>query len=314
MKKSIWIVLPIVIIAVVVIAVFIGQRNSLYDQVTQLETEKTDLSRQLDEADIAVKTAQELAEANRVTMEEKVQEAEDRVMEAEGKAQQAVEALSVATAERDTLQANADAAAVQLSAGIRQVQDALDVLGGTKQDEADASVQLAEAKAALAAVTAERDELQSAAAGAALELQQAQDALAIVTGERDQLQAALEANAAQAAEMQALQDSLAAMTAEHDALREAAQAGAGKITIRILDSEGNEALAFEDASAFKLEDLTLDAGTYTIRFVVCDASGEETAHFDVPYVSAASAPEAAPVEQTEEAPAESTENAEADAA
>ena len=68
MKKSIWIILPIVIIAVVLIAVFIGQRNSLSDQVTQLESDKSALSRQLDEADIAVKTAQELAENSRITM------------------------------------------------------------------------------------------------------------------------------------------------------------------------------------------------------------------------------------------------------
>ena len=68
MKKSIWIVLPVVIIAVVLVAVFVGQRNSLSDQVTQLQAERSDLARQLNEADIAAKTAQELAENNRAAM------------------------------------------------------------------------------------------------------------------------------------------------------------------------------------------------------------------------------------------------------
>ena len=37
MKKSIWIVLPIIIIAIVLVAVFAGQRNTLSTQIAQLE-------------------------------------------------------------------------------------------------------------------------------------------------------------------------------------------------------------------------------------------------------------------------------------
>ena len=48
MKKSIWIILPIVIIAVVLVAVFVGQRNTLSDQLAQLQAERSDLSRQLE--------------------------------------------------------------------------------------------------------------------------------------------------------------------------------------------------------------------------------------------------------------------------
>ena len=39
MKKSIWIVLPIIIIAIVLVAVFAGQRNTLSAQIAQLESD-----------------------------------------------------------------------------------------------------------------------------------------------------------------------------------------------------------------------------------------------------------------------------------
>ncbi len=177
MKKSIWIILPIVIVAVVLVAVFVGQRNSLSDQLAQLQAERSELSRQLSEADVAAKTSQDMADSSRTAMEEKVQEAETkiqeaeakvqeaegraveaeaRIQEAEGKAQEAIEALSLATTERDALQANAAAAAEQLAASIKQAQDVLGVLG-VSQD--DAAKELEETKAALADVIAERDAL-----------------------------------------------------------------------------------------------------------------------------------------------------------
>ena len=59
MKKAVWIVLPIVIIAVVVVAVFAGQSNSLSDQIAQLEADKAALSQDMD---MAVRTAKELAD------------------------------------------------------------------------------------------------------------------------------------------------------------------------------------------------------------------------------------------------------------
>lgn len=300
MKKSIWIVLPVVIIAVVLVAVFVGQRNSLSDQVAQLQAERTDLSRQLSEADIAAKTAQELAETSRAAMEEKVQEAEtiiqeaetkiqeaeDRalkaegmVQEAEGKAQEAVEALSVATTERDALQANANTAAEQLSASIKQVQDALIVLGGNLDDNSDG--ELEETKAALNAVTAELDalknEAEAQAAQAALELQQVQDALAVMTSERDQLQAAAETAANQALELQNLQDALTAVTAERDALAVA------KTTVSILDASENVVAEYDSISDLKLGELALQPGEYLIRILIVNAAGEEIGHYDLAY-------------------------------
>lgn len=318
MKKSIWIVLPVVIIAVVLVAVFVGQRNSLSDQVAQLQAERSDLSRQLSEADMAAKTAQELAETSRAAMEEKVQEAEtiiqeaeskiqqaeskvqeaeDRAQkaegmaqEAEGKAQEAVEALSVATTERDALQANANTAAEQLSSSIKQVQDALIVLGGNLDDNGDG--ELEETKAALTAVTAELDalkiEAEAQAAQAALELQQVQDALAVVTSERDQLQAAAETAANQALELQNLQDALTAMTAERDALAVA------KTTVSILDASESVVAEYDSISDLKLGELSLQPGDYLIRILIVNAAGEEIGHYDLPY--AVAAPEASAAE------------------
>lgn len=312
MKKSIWIVLPVVIIAVVLVAVFVGQRNSLSDQLTQLQAERSDLSRQLSEADIAAKTAQELAESSRAAMEEKVQEAETkiqeaeskileaeskvqeaedraqnaegRIQEAEGKAQEAVEALSVATTERDTLQANANTAAEQLSASIKQVQDALTVLGVSQDDNSD---ELEQTKALLTAVNAElaalKSESEEQAAQAAVELKQVQDALAVVTSERDQLQATAEAAANQALELQNLQSALTAMTAERDAL----QSSATKTAVRILNADGDVAASFDNIADLKLDDLTLEPGTYTIRILFVSGAGEVIGSCDLPYTVAA---------------------------
>ena len=305
MKKSIWIILPIVIIAVVLVAVFVGQRNTLSDQLAQLQAERSDLSRQLNEADIAAKTAQELAENNRLAMEEKVQEAETKIQEAEskvleaetkiqeaegraqeaeGKAQEAVEALSVATTERDELQANANTAAEQLTVGIKQVQDALGVLG-VSQDEDAVAVELEATKAALDAVTAELETLKSdsetQAAQAATELQQAQDALAVMTGERDQLQAAVEAAAAQALELENLQKMLTAVTAERDELAVA------KTAASILDTSESVVATFDNVSDLKLNELTLQPGEYIIRILLINAAGNEIGHYDMPYVVSA---------------------------
>ncbi len=314
MKKSIWIILPVVIIAVVLVAVFLGQRNSLSDQLAQLQAERSDLSRQLNEADIAAKTAQELAESSRAAMEEKVQEAEAKIQEAdakvqeaetkiqeadakvveaegraqkaegmmqeaEGKAQEAVEALSVATTERDALQANANTAAEQLSASIKQVQDALVVLGVSLDDKGTG--ELEETKAALTAVTAElealKNEAEAQAAQAALELQQVQDALAVVTSERDQLQATAETAANQALELQNLQNALTAMTAERDALTVA------KTTASILDTSDKVIAEFNSIADLKLSELALQPGNYIIRILITNAAGEEISHYDLPY-------------------------------
>ncbi|MBR1585788.1 MAG: hypothetical protein IJ662_09630 [Clostridia bacterium] len=146
MKKSIWIILLVVIIAAVLIGVFAVQKDTLSTEVARLQSDKDDLTRQLEEVDMAVKTAQELAE----TM---VQEAEDK--------------LTAMTAERDTLQASAEAAATQLDAGIKQLKDTLIALGG-EDAEVALNAELQETKDALTAMTAERDALIAAADAAVI--------------------------------------------------------------------------------------------------------------------------------------------------
>jgi myosin heavy subunit len=246
-----------------------------------------------------------LAENSRITTDTKVQEAEQKV-------QEAVAALSVVTSERDTLQTNAETASEQLTAGIKQVQDALNVLGGAAKDENDASAELEETKAALAAATSELDALKaqtaSSAEEAAAQLQQAQDALAAMTSERDALQAAVDAAAEQAAEFEALQENLAAITAQRDELLQAAEnAKVSKTSAVILDAEEKVVAEFENVADLKLDALQLEAGVYTIRILVYNAANEEAARYDLPYLAiGASTEEAVPAQ--EEAVEEKTEN------
>ena len=147
MKKLIWIVLPILIVGVVLVSVFAVQKNNLAVEVTRLQTENEDLNRHLDEVDMAVKTAQQLAE----TM---VQETKDQ--------------LNTVTAERDALKATTETAAAELNAGIRQLKSTLSALG-IEDSEALMAAELKETKDQLDAVTAERDALLAAAVASKIE-------------------------------------------------------------------------------------------------------------------------------------------------
>ena len=341
MKKSIWIVLPIVIIAIVLVTVFVSQRNSLSDQVTKLESERTELTHQRDEALVEAKNAQEEAETTRVTMTEQVQQAKTKVEEAEGKAQEAMAALTDMTTQRDTLQQTADNASAMLATGIQQVQEALDALKGDTQEEAaeevnplaaeldaakqelatvtaardealaqaeSAAAQLSELQLALQAMTTERDELaakaENAAADseAALELEQTKEALAAITTERDQLKTASESQAATLTELEA---SIAAITAQRDELQQAYNNDVIKVQAYILDKDSIIVKEYEDASQLKLEELELPAGDYFIRIVFQNAEGEEITHYDLPYTVAET--KAAAAEPTSEPIAEDAE-------
>lgn len=162
MKKMLWLLLVVLIIAVVLVAVMYVQRGNMTDQIQQLESDKTDLNRQLTEFTTIVE-------------------------EAEGKIHAAEEALSVMTTERDTLQTNAANATAQLTSGLRSVQEALTALNGGK--EVDIAQQLAaelsETKEALAAAEADASAMEQ-------ELAIAQANMSTLAQERDQLLAALE--------------------------------------------------------------------------------------------------------------------------
>lgn len=290
MKKSIWIVLPIIIIAIVLVAVFAGQRNTLSAQIAQLESDKADLSKQITEADAAAKKA---VEADLAALNEKVQEAESRIAAAETKAAEAETKVSEAeakasiyenrvnevaqkldsvTAERDTLQVNSAAAAEQLTTGIRQAQTALEALVGPQEDE------LSQTKAALAAS-------EEAVAQATMELQQTQEALTTAISERDDLKIALENAAAQIVDMQTVTEGL-----------KVAKAG-----VRVCDAEGNVVKEYENLSELMLADLQPGE---SIVIVLFNAAGEEIVQYGVDYAAPAAEEPVAEEPAAEEAPAE----------
>ena len=276
LKKAIWIILPIIIIAVVVVTVFAGQSNSLSDQIAQLEHDKADLSRKLNEADLAVRTAQELADTERNSLNEQLQAADARALEAETKAkeaetkvqaaaiqvqaaeaqaQEAADALTDMTSARDQLQAEN----TQIADGIRQVRSALSSLISD-----DPAAELQEAKDALAAMTGERDELQNT--------------LAQVESERDELKNAVVAAAAQAAELQTAQEALAALTQERDGLKTAVEnAKIENAKVLIADAEGNTVRELDDVNALDLASLA--PGEYTVTVTVYNAAGESAAQY-----------------------------------
>lgn len=298
MKKSIWIVLPIIIIAIVLVAVFAGQRNSLSAQIAQLESDKADLSKQLTEASVdanALKEAQDQAaaltsklteaegkiteaEGRAAVAESKVSEAESKAIAYESKVQEVAEQLTSVTTERDTLQTNAAAAAEQLTTGIRQAQTALEALVGPTEDE------LSETKAALAAS-------EEAVAQVTMELQQTQDALSAALGERDELKIAYETAAAQIADMENLTEA----------------AKVAKASVVVTDADGNVVKEYEDISEVLLSELQPGC---SITIIVYNAAGEKIVEYSVPYtalIEEAPAAEEAPAEEApavEEAPAE----------
>ncbi len=297
MKKSIWIVLPIIIIAVVLVAVFAGQRNTLSAQIEQLESDKVNLTKQLDEAaaDVEAKKAAEAqaaelstklqeAETRAADAESKIADAENKAVEAEGKVaayesqvKEVSDKLTYVTEERDALQTNANAAAEQLPIVIKQAQTALEALVGPTDDE------LTQAKAALASAQETVDQM-------TMELQQTQEALNAVIGERDELKIAYENAASQIADIQTLSENL-----------KVAKAG-----VRVCDAEGNILREYDDVSLFSLTDLQPGE---SIVIVLYNAAGEAITQYSVSSIvpAAEEAPaEEAPVEEApaEEAPAE----------
>ena len=291
MKKSIWIVLPIIIIAIVLVAVFAGQRNSLSAQIAQLESDKADLSKQLTAASVdaaTLKEAQDQAAAltDKLTEAEgKITEAENRAAEAESKASEAEskaseaetkvlavsEQLTSVTTERDTLQTNAAAAAEQLTTGIRQAQTALEALVGPTEDE------LAQTKELLAAS-------EEAVAQVTMELELTQEALNTVLGERDELKISLENAAATIANMENLTEA----------------AKVAKASVVVTDADGNVVKEYDDISEVLLSELQPGC---SITIIVYNAAGEKIVEYQVPYTALGFE---APVEEApaEEAPAE----------
>ena len=271
MKKSIWIILPIVIIAVVLVAVFAGQRNSLNDQLLTAETANQELTRQLTEADMAAKTAQELAENDIAAARQQVEEA--------------TAALTEMTTQRDALQAKSDAAAAQLNDSIRQAQIALDALIG---EEASPEKELAAAKAELADTQAELEAVKAEAAAYQEAAAENKTLLETAQAEAAEAKAALEAAEADTAAR--IEAAVAAALAE---------VKAEKTAVTLTDGEGRTVAQLE--SLAELEGIQLEPGEYTLTLTVISPEGDETAVYAFPY--AVTGPEAEE-EAQEEAPAE----------
>lgn len=278
MKKTIWLVLAVVIVAVVLVATFAGQRNSLSDK-------NQELTRQLSEADLAVKTTQELADTRVAAVESDLNAAKEQMEEAEAALNEAQTALTAMTAERDDLQAKNTSAVTQLNDGIRQAQQALYALTG---EEAGPEKDLREARAQL-------EESQ-------VLLSSAQEEIASYRKELD------DARKETKAVNQALQD----VQAELSSLREsipgqideavtAALSGIEQVKITVAQGEERETVLELD-SLSALEDADLGPGDYILTLSIF-VGDKETGRLEFPYTVPAKdeAPAEAPIE---EAPAE----------
>ena len=296
MKKTIWLILPVVIIAVVLVAMYAGQRNSLSDR-------NQELTRQLSEADLAVKTTQELADSRVAAVESDLDAANQQKEEAEAALTEAEAALSAVTAERDDLQSKNAAAVSQLNDGIRQAQQALYALtgeeAGPEKDLREAKTQLEETQVLLASAQDEIASYQQAAADA----------------EEAHRQALEEAQKETKAVNQALQDVQAELSALRDSIPGqieeavgAALAEAEHTKVIVMQGEEREAVLELD-SLSALEDAGLAPGEYVLSICILQGTAE-VGRLELPY--AVAAPEEAPAEKTpvestpEEAPAEDT--------
>ena len=149
MKKALWIVLPIVIIAVVVVAVFAGQSNSLSNQIAQLEADRASMSQDMD---IAVRTAQQLADTQVSTLTEQLEAADAKAQELETKLQDAETTIAdqaAAIAAKDAVIAEKDAAIAEQEVAIAERDVAI--------EEKDAA--LAQKDAALEQAQADKEEM-----------------------------------------------------------------------------------------------------------------------------------------------------------
>jgi len=290
MKKTIWLILPVVIIAVVLVAMYAGQRNSLSDQ-------NQELTRQLSEADLAVKTTQELADSRVAAVESDLDAANQQKEEAEAALNEAEAALNAVTAERDDLQAKNTAAVSQLNDGIRQAQQALYALtgeeAGPEKDLREAKTQLEETQVLLSSAQDEIAAYQQAAA-------EAEDA---------HRQALEEAQKETKAVNQALQDVQAELSALRDSLPgrideavAAALAETEQTKVTVVQGEARETVLELD-SLSALENADLAPGEYVLILRILHGE-TEAGRLELPYAVAAQ--EEAPAEGTEEAAAEET--------
>ncbi len=165
MKKALWIVLPILIIAVVVVAVFAGQSNSLTNQIAQLEADKAAMT---EDMDMAVRTAQQLADTQVTSLNEALEAAGAKAQELETKLQDAQTTIAdqaAAIAEKDAMIAEKDAAIVEKDASIAENIAAIAAKDATIAEQeiaiAERNVAIEEKDAAIAQMDAALEQAQA---------------------------------------------------------------------------------------------------------------------------------------------------------
>lgn len=134
MKKSVWLVLCVAIIAVVLIAVFASQRNSALDQVKEKDTQLEEKSKQLEEQQIAIETATQLQRSVQAESDLKIKEAEEAREKAETASVEATERAQALETQVAQQQASIDTAVEQLRTVARQAQDTITALTGEEED------------------------------------------------------------------------------------------------------------------------------------------------------------------------------------
>ena len=181
MKKSVWLVLCVAIIAVILIAVFASQRNSALDQVKEKESQLEEKSLQIEEQKIAIETATQLQRSVQLESEQKVKEAEEAREKAETATVEATERAEALENQVAQQQASIDSAVEQLRSVARQAQATITALTGEEEDAAGKALE--EAQQELETLKADYEKVTA-------DLMAAQDQLAALRSAVDSAEAA----------------------------------------------------------------------------------------------------------------------------
>lgn len=153
MKKSVWLVLCIALIAVVLIAVFASQRNSAQLAEKELKTQLEELNAQLEASRMATETATQLRITDLQQSEEKVKQAEEAKEQAENELNAASERTQELETQVAAQQASIDSAVEQLRLVAQQAQSTISALTG--EDEESLQKTLADTQQELETVKAD---------------------------------------------------------------------------------------------------------------------------------------------------------------
>ena len=292
--KALWIVLPIVIIAAVVVAVFAGQSNSLTDQIAKLEADKQAISQDMD---AAVRSAQEKSDTQLSNMNEQLEAADAKALDLEAQIQ-AANALAAdaearakeAEAKAQEAEAKAQTAETRMQEAEAKAQSAEEKAQSAEAKAGSAEAQAVEAATAITNLTQERDQLKSEKDEITDGIKDVQNALNLLVGDDTalQLQEAQAALAAMSLERDELQNALIALTNERDDLVEELDRAANNAIVReigvtVREADGSDSTHWDSISDMNLAELP--AGDYTITVVVWNVLNQELAEYSFSYTA-----------------------------